>query len=227
MEIVRFDEVLEGMNNNADDKTIDTFLSVANKVARLLKTKVDNLAIIVDVDYVDTNELTTVSYTKAKLYSANNYVVEKVNGDFWIYFKSETDAQRYINEHSDIEEGFKSEETNDYMTARRIAKQHNGKITGPKFKNGIKTFTVNYRENLRKSMREAVDDECCTKVNIKKVKKGDYFTMKPIAEPKESQVWIKGDYDRENKAYECQRFSDMNYFKYVKANKDVYIDFTF
>ena len=227
MEIVRFDEVLEGMNNNADDKTIDTFLSVANKVARLLKTKVDDLAIIVDVDYVDTNDLTTVSYTKAKLYSANNYVVEKVNGDFWIYFKSETDAQRYINEHSDIEEGFRSEETNDYVTARRIAKQHNGRITGPKFKNGIKTFTISYRENLRKSMHEAVDEECCTKVNIKKVKKGDYFTMKPIAEPKESQVWIKGDYDRENKAYECQRFSDMNDFKYIKANKDVYIDFTF
>ena len=31
---------------------------------------------------------------------------------------------------------------------------------------------------------------------LKDVKKGEFFTKKPIEEPKETQVFIRGDYDR-------------------------------
>lgn len=62
---------------------------------------------------------------------------------------------------------------------------------------------------------------------MKELKKGDYFTKKPIEEPRESQVWIRGDYDRSMRKYECYRFDDVNTFTYVSDTKEVYIDFTF
>ena len=64
-------------------------------------------------------------------------------------------------------------------------------------------------------------------MTIKELKKGEYFTLKPIAEPKESQVYIRGDYDRSEKKYECVKFNDMNEFRYYKGEKEVYTDFVF
>ena len=64
-------------------------------------------------------------------------------------------------------------------------------------------------------------------MTIKECKKGEYVTLKPIAEPKESQVYVILGYDRSEKAYELQKFSDINSFKYVKSNTVVYTDFTF
>lgn len=32
--------------------------------------------------------------------------------------------------------------------------------------------------------------------SISQLKKGDYFTLKSIEEPNESQVYVRGDYDR-------------------------------
>ena len=37
---------------------------------------------------------------------------------------------------------------------------------------------------------------------LKNLKKGEYFTIKPIEAPTEKQVYIKGDYDRASKNYE-------------------------
>ena len=62
---------------------------------------------------------------------------------------------------------------------------------------------------------------------LKDLKKGEYFTRKPIEEPKESQVLIKGDYDRAGKKYGCQHWNDMNYEVFIKASATVYTDFTF
>ena len=64
-------------------------------------------------------------------------------------------------------------------------------------------------------------------MTIKELKKGEYFTLKPIAEPKESQVYIRGDYDRSEKKYECVKFNDMNEYRYYKGEKEVYTDFVF
>lgn len=62
---------------------------------------------------------------------------------------------------------------------------------------------------------------------LKDLKKGDYFTVKAIECPTEKQVFIKGDYDRSDKKYECVRFDDINEYRYFKGTKEVYTDFIF
>jgi len=64
-------------------------------------------------------------------------------------------------------------------------------------------------------------------MTLKDVKKGDFFTLKPIETPNESQVYIKGDYDRQTKSYCCIKFSDISCSRLVKSDKVVYTDFTF
>ena len=64
-------------------------------------------------------------------------------------------------------------------------------------------------------------------MTIKQLKQGEYFTKKAIESPKESQVWIRGEYDRELKKYECYNFSDINKFCYIPGNKEVFTEFTF
>ena len=60
---------------------------------------------------------------------------------------------------------------------------------------------------------------------LKNLKRGEYFTLRPVAEPKESQVYIKGEYDRYEKKYECIKFSDMCNPRLFKGDKEVYTDF--
>ena len=64
-------------------------------------------------------------------------------------------------------------------------------------------------------------------VPLKSLKKGEYFTLKPIEEPKENEVLVKGDYIREEKKFSCSKFSDMNSEKFIPATKQVYVGFTF
>ena len=62
---------------------------------------------------------------------------------------------------------------------------------------------------------------------LKNLKRGEYFTLKLIAEPKENQVYIRGEYDRYEGKYECIKFSDMCYSRLFKGDKEVYTDFIF
>lgn len=64
-------------------------------------------------------------------------------------------------------------------------------------------------------------------MTVKQLKKGEWFTLKPISEPKESQVFIRGDYDRTEKKYECGKFSDISYSRLLKGDTEVYTDFVF
>lgn len=64
-------------------------------------------------------------------------------------------------------------------------------------------------------------------MKLKDLKKGEYFTLKPIPEPKENQVYIRGEYDRTERKYECGKFSDISYSRYLKGDTEVYTDFTF
>lgn len=64
-------------------------------------------------------------------------------------------------------------------------------------------------------------------MTVKQLKKGEWFTLKPISEPKESQVFIRGDYDRSAKEYECGKFSDISYSRLLKGDTEVYTDFVF
>ena len=64
-------------------------------------------------------------------------------------------------------------------------------------------------------------------VRIKDLKQGEFFTLKPIAEPKENQVWVRGEYDRSTKTYEAYNFSDVNRYRNFKGTKEVYTEFVF
>jgi hypothetical protein len=64
-------------------------------------------------------------------------------------------------------------------------------------------------------------------MKIRNLKKGDFFTKKPLDNPKESQVWMRGEYDRSQKKYECTRFDDMCTSCYLPGDRDVYTEFTF
>ena len=62
---------------------------------------------------------------------------------------------------------------------------------------------------------------------LKDVKKGEFFTKKPIEEQKETQVFIRGDYDKSEKKYEISRFSDFCNTAFLKGTAKVYTGFTF
>lgn len=64
-------------------------------------------------------------------------------------------------------------------------------------------------------------------MTLKEVKKGDFFTLKDIKYPKENQVYVKSDYDRSTKKYICYAFNDINKFRSIKGDKEVFTDFTF
>lgn len=62
---------------------------------------------------------------------------------------------------------------------------------------------------------------------VKDLKPGEWFTLKPTKEPRESRVYIRGEYDRSERKYECGKFSDISYRRYLKGSTPVYTDFTF
>lgn len=64
-------------------------------------------------------------------------------------------------------------------------------------------------------------------VPLKSLKKGAWFTIKPIAYPTDKQVYIKDDYDREEKKFMCGRCDDISYSTYFKGDKLVYSDDNF
>ena len=64
-------------------------------------------------------------------------------------------------------------------------------------------------------------------VPLRTLKKGELFTRKDIPHPKESQVFTRGEYDRESRKYECGRWSDVSDAIYLKGETLVYTEFTF
>jgi hypothetical protein len=58
---------------------------------------------------------------------------------------------------------------------------------------------------------------------IRDIAKGEFLKRTECAK----SVYIRGEYVRERKAFECYSFDDINKFVYIKADKTVYVDFTF
>ena len=85
--------------------------------------------------------------------------------------------------------------------------------------------TLNTNSNERNTTMN--NTSTTNSVSLKDLKKGEYFTLKQIAEPNENQVYVKGDYDRGSKTYSCYKFSDTNSERFIKGNKQVYINFVF
>jgi hypothetical protein len=64
-------------------------------------------------------------------------------------------------------------------------------------------------------------------VTIKELKKGKYFTLRPIEAPKENQVWVRGDYDRSARTYEIICFADVCRTRMLPGSAKVFTDFMF
>ena len=64
-------------------------------------------------------------------------------------------------------------------------------------------------------------------MTVKQLKKGEFFTRTPIGHPTEKQVFIRGEYDRAAKKYECTRFDDISSTIYLRGDKEIFTDFTF
>lgn len=63
--------------------------------------------------------------------------------------------------------------------------------------------------------------------SIRSLKPGEFFTLRPIENPTESQVYIRGPYDRSARKYECGKFADVSVSRLFNGDKMVYIEFTF
>ena len=63
--------------------------------------------------------------------------------------------------------------------------------------------------------------------NLKDLKRGEWFTLKPISEPKASQVYIREEYDRSAKKYCVGKFEDISYSRLLSGTTPVYTEFTF
>lgn len=64
------------------------------------------------------------------------------------------------------------------------------------------------------------------KTEIKNLKKGDFFKREIKGQPS-AKVYIKGAYDKAEKAYLCTAYDDINEWLYIKPNKAVFYGFTF
>lgn len=66
-------------------------------------------------------------------------------------------------------------------------------------------------------------------MKLKDLKCGDFFTLKPHGEHHihGSQVYIKGEYDRSERKYNCGRCDDISYSRYFSGEKEVYTDFVY
>jgi len=85
----------------------------------------------------------------------------------------------------------------------------------------------NYTETLSESKKKEDAPWEPTIKKIKDLKKDEFFTLKPIEYPKESQVWVFDGYDRYDKTYCAIKFSDIGDSRCFKGDKEVYTGFTF
>lgn len=62
---------------------------------------------------------------------------------------------------------------------------------------------------------------------IRQLKEGDFFTFRPIEEPKERRVYVRSRYDRSSKKFAYFPFIDMMDERFLNGNRVVYTDFIF
>ena len=64
-------------------------------------------------------------------------------------------------------------------------------------------------------------------MKLKDLKRGEFFTLREIAEPKDNQVYVRGEYDRSLRKYTCGRMDDISYSRNLSGDKEVYTDFIY
>lgn len=88
------------------------------------------------------------------------------------------------------------------------------------------TLKIKVHESAVSKKKEDASWEPTVK-KIKDLKKDEFFTLKPIEYPKESQVWVFDGYDRSDRTYCAIKFSDIGDSRCFKGDKEVYTGFTF
>jgi hypothetical protein len=58
---------------------------------------------------------------------------------------------------------------------------------------------------------------------IRNTVNGDYIKRTPTAKG----VYVRGEYVKQKKSFACHAFDDISKVIYIKANKVVFVDFTF
>lgn len=66
-------------------------------------------------------------------------------------------------------------------------------------------------------------------MKLKDLKKGDFFVIRDHkgGHVTDKQVYIKGEYDRSLKKYDCGRCDDISYSRMFCGDMIVYTDFTY
>ena len=109
-DLLHVDEVFEGMMDNADDETIDNFNRVINSVARKLKAKQNDIAILISRDDLGLTGGTPLSKRGDLLFYDTPMVSEKVNGITWLYFPNEEIAYNWLSEQDSLNESLDDNE---------------------------------------------------------------------------------------------------------------------
>ena len=81
----------------------------------------------------------------------------------------------------------------------------------------------NSKKILYRGESNAGYEDYMEQVQIKDVKKGDYFRRKPDAKT----VYIRGQYDRTEKDYSCIDDMDINREIFLKGSTKVWVGFTY
>lgn len=64
-------------------------------------------------------------------------------------------------------------------------------------------------------------------VRVRDLKRGDFFTVTPCAFPADNRVYIRGEYDKSERRYYCEKFADFCNGREFNGEKVVYTGFTF
>lgn len=62
---------------------------------------------------------------------------------------------------------------------------------------------------------------------LKDLKKGEFFTLRPIENPNMDQVWVRAGYDRSERKYDAYNYGNVCRTRMLKGTTKVYTDFTF
>ena len=68
------------------------------------------------------------------------------------------------------------------------------------------------------------DTAMTTQTTIKQCKPGEYFRM---TDSETAPVWVRGEYDRTSRKFECYKFDDANHTRELAGARVVFIGFTF
>lgn len=56
---------------------------------------------------------------------------------------------------------------------------------------------------------------------LKNVKRDELFRL---STSENAPLWVRGEYDRAEKKYECYKYDDINHFSYFKGTRNVFVE---